>query len=121
MIEVRNIQPKQRKGYAGGQRTDTTTVYNADIEPGKSIRLHGIHQKTPFDVTFELGGIAEYDSYNLHYLGKITKITGNTVTIAEKYTGDRTHRLDLYTFSWRNYDFNLEKIDADNLATSQSI
>jgi len=58
--------------------------------------------------SFNIGDTAEYDSYNLSYCGKITKITDKCVTICS-YPGSsmaRTHKLDLYTFSWRNFDFN---------------
>jgi hypothetical protein len=59
-------------------------------------------------VTLRLGDEAEYDSYNLSYTGKITKITEKCVTIVA-YPGSRnakTHRLDLNAFCWRNWDFD---------------
>ena len=120
MIQVKDIQPKARKGsVTGSLPSPSHTVYNADIEPGKSIRLHGMHQNTPFDVSFNVGDIAEYDSYNLHYLGEIQQITQNTVTINQKSTGRGNKRLGLYEFSWRNYDFDLRKHSKHNLEEMQ--
>jgi hypothetical protein len=124
VIELKDIQPKARRGVTGvgTRQLFSHTVYNADIEPGRSIRLHGIHQKKPFDVTFKLGDIAEYDSYNLHYTGKIVQIAANTVTIERGSTGERANkRLSLYEFCWRNYDFNETEVAAKNMDTMQYI
>ena len=67
--------------------------------------------------SFEVGDIAEYDSYNLRYTGIITKITEKCVTIVA-YKGHRgmekAHRLDMYTFCWRNYKFNAAETAAYN-------
>jgi hypothetical protein len=123
MIQVRNITAKAlvRQGQTITPRVDATTIYNADIEPGKSIRLFGTKYGKAFDTTFNIGDVASYDSYNLIYLGLITKITANTVTICERDRDSRAHRLGLYEFCWRNYDFNLERISADNHITMQHI
>jgi hypothetical protein len=123
VIELKDIQPKARRGVTGvgTGHPFSHTVYNADIEPGESIRLHGIHQKKPFDVTFKVGDIAEYDSYNLHYTGQIVKITQNTITINASRTGDRNKRLTMYEFCWRNYDFNEAEVAAKNMDTMQYI
>ena len=63
-------------------------------------------------------------SYNLHYLGEITKITDKAVTIVA-YKGNKgmeqTHRLNLNEFCWRNWDFNFERIQAENFDTMQYI
>lgn len=68
--------------------------------------------------SFRIGDFAEYDSYNLSYIGKITKITDKTVTIAEQYQPTKIHRLSLETFCWRNFKFNLEKTREENSRTS---
>ena len=74
--------------------------------------------------TFDIGDTAEYDSYNLQYLGTITKITEKCVTIVA-YKGDpnmeKTHRLDLNEFCWRNHDFNLTEITRRNHDTMMYI
>jgi hypothetical protein len=116
MIEYRNIMAKGKTS-----QPFNGTVYNADIVLGKSIRLFGTHQHTPFDVSFELGGTAEYDSYNLSYSGPIVKISANTITIDQKSTGRGNKRLSLYEFCWRNYDYDAAKIAAKNNDTMQYI
>jgi hypothetical protein len=65
-----------------------------------------------------VGELAEYDSYNLSYTGKITKITEKCVTIVSYGT---THRLDLSSFCWRNWDFNAAETAARNAETSMYI
>ena len=59
--------------------------------------------------SFVVGDEAEYDSYNLKYTGTITGFTEKCVTIVA-YKGhpgmEKTHRLDLNTFCWRNWDFD---------------
>ena len=113
----------------------TTTVttpwnkqeYNVEIEPRQSIRIYGETNRsvsyTPkqFDLTFEIGDTAEYDSYNMRYTGKILAIGAKTVTIDAHGTGEHTRRLTLAQFASRNWDFDLEKIQAENLATSYTI
>ena len=65
----------------------------------------------------EIGDKAEYDSYNLSYIGEVVKITNKCVTIVA-YKGhsgmERVHRLDLNTFCYRNWDFNLNEATARN-------
>lgn len=120
------------KTIAVGRPTFESQVYNVDIEPRQSIRLYGayqnhcdyiknadgthtrIEQPKPFDITFKIGDVAEYDSYNLKYLGKIVSIGEKTVTIDAHGTGERMKRLDLWHFAWRNWDFDLETIRAHN-------
>ncbi len=69
---------------------------------------------------FKIGDNAEYDSYNLSYYGKIVSITEKTVTIQDRHF-DRKYRLKLDTFAWRNYNFNLDKVMADNADTMMYI
>lgn len=94
------------------------TFYNADIEPGKSIRLYGDDcgtrsVPTPFDKTFKIGDWAEYASYNLTYIGQIVAIGEKTVTIRHEH-GEAKSRLSLDRFAWRNWDFDLDKIRERN-------
>jgi hypothetical protein len=66
--------------------------------------------------TFSVGDTAEYDSYNLSYTGKISKISEKAVTIVA-YPGTRNekvHRLDLNTFCWRNHKFTVEAAQKAN-------
>ena len=116
MITVENITRKIRKN---SRITDTvsssSTIYCADIEPNIKIRLYGVNQDRIFDLTFRIYDMAEYGAYNLVYYGPIVQITTNTVTIEERFSSNkRRHRLDLYTFAWRNYNFDLQKVQKNN-------
>lgn len=59
----------------------------------------------PTEQTYRVGDRAEFDSYNLFYLGTIVSITEKTVTIdTERSYESKTRRLSIYDFCWRNYD-----------------
>ena len=118
-MQIVPIVSKGRK-FRGHQYPDTPTEVIAHIERNKSIRLVGRYSNRDVDITFNIGDTAEYDSYTLHYLGTITKITENGVTIAPQY-GGQTKRLNLNTFMWRNHDFDLARITARNQETSMYI
>lgn len=109
--------------------------HHAEIVPGESITLMGerdvcfhaantndekryITTKAEYRITFRIGDLAEYDSYNLVYLGRIVSITEKGVTIEAH---GRRHRLDVYGFSNKNCDFDLESIQRRNHATSMAI
>lgn len=96
------------------------TVFSVNIERNKSIEIYHEGKKTQ---TFKIGDTAEYDSYNLVYLGTITKITDKTVQVTE-YPGSRNekrHNLNLYEFCYKNYDFDLDRINKQNMETSYYI
>ena len=83
------------------KRSPSTVVEGAfaDITPGVSIRLYGEHKGYRkdgglYDLTFKIGDVAEYDSYNLNYLGTIEKITAKTVTIRPRH-GEKVRRLQI--------------------------
>lgn len=100
--------------------------HKADIEPTKYIRIYGqewnhINAPVDFDRTFKIGDEAEYDSYNLKYTGKIVAIGEKTITIDASDTGKKTVRLDIYEFSWRNWDFNSAKIFRQNSETMMTL
>src|SRR5512140_1810078 len=105
---------------------ETTTTdgmgqtYNVEIEPRKSIRLHGVHtnhvKPYPYDKTFRIGDQAEYDSYNLSYVGTIVAIGEKTVTIEHGAGQKQRSRLSLRECARRNYDFDLDRIRAENQA-----
>lgn len=120
-IEVKNLVPKLRKWHKtnGTLPTNSQGVYNADVLPGHSIRIHGTmtnHCKGPqeFDMIFEVGQKAVYDSFNLKYVGTIVAIGAKTVTIKHYDHCSGVTMLDLYTFCDRNYNFNLARIEAEN-------
>lgn len=113
MTTTKNIQPKRG--------IEDREIYNADIKKNESIRIYGTyknHVKGPqeFDKTFKIGDRAEYDSWNLKYTGEIVAIGEKTVTI-DTYPGSNNSerkRLDLHTFSWRNWNYNSGKIAEHN-------
>lgn len=85
----------------------------ADIVPGKSIRLYGteanrVNGPQTYDITFKLGDGAVYGGYNFRYTGKITAIGPKTVTITD--CSKRVHRLDLYSFSFWNWNYDADRI-----------
>lgn len=55
---------------------------------------------------------------NLSYTGAIKAITDKAVTIT-KY--GQNHRLNIYEFCWRNWDFNAAETAARNAETSMYI
>lgn len=92
------------------------TEYQCEIQQHTSI---SILKEGVLVNTFMLGDMAEYDSYNLSYYGKIVGITKATVVVEK--TGGKTRHLSLYEFCWRNYDFDLEKKAAENSDTMNYI
>jgi uncharacterized Zn finger protein len=111
---------KQEVGDSGWAQELTV-----EVVPGVSIRLKGIDTNkvngpVSFDKTFAIGDTAEYDSYNLSYIGTIVAIGKKTVTIAPRY-GGRKYRLSLTNFTWRNRDFDAAVIAARNLEISYTI
>lgn len=99
------------------------TDYEVEIETGATSNSIKIWKAGVEGRTFKVGDTAEYDSYNLSYLGEITKITQRAVTIVA-YKGslnEKAHRLDLHKFCWRNYKFDLAKTQAENSETSMYI
>lgn len=97
----------------------------ATIEPKKSIRLFGTQYPgtqfaQPYDVSFKIGDVAIYHSYNLSYLGTILAITEKSVTIRPAGCS-RVRRLSIYDFNHYNYMFDLAKVEARNARTSQEL
>lgn len=111
-VEKIQIHTKARKRFGIVYPAQPTNVM-AEIERNKSIRMVGFYNNNQVDITFNMGDMAEYDSYNLSYYGEIVGISTKSVQIKEKH-GGRIHRLDLNTFMWRNHDFDLEKTIAKN-------
>lgn len=93
----------------------------AEIAKGKSIRLFGARKGwednkkvvTLYENKFEVGSEAEYDSFNLSYTGTIVSITDKTVTIQTPH-GEKKRRLKIYTFQWRNWNFDAEETSRKN-------
>lgn len=102
----------------------TYSIHKVLVDAGKSISVQRIpvnsEEPASEPVYFKIGDIAEYDSWNLVYLGEIVSITEKTVTIQPKYE-NKKYRLKLEQFAWRNYDFDLERINKENFETRMYI
>jgi len=96
--------------------------YEAIIVPNKFIVIRRKLESGTYTepVRFNIGDQAEYDSYNLKYLGTITQITNKRITIDPGYSQHKKS-LKLYNFCWRNYNFNLEYIQKENFETMMYI
>lgn len=100
---------------------DWSGTFQVSINPGKAIRITTDRNGRQYDVVFYIGGMAEYDSYNLSYIGKIHQITEKTVTIIPRYKTDEKRRLKLAEFCWRNYNFDLADTEKRNFEESMCI
>jgi hypothetical protein len=89
------------------------------VEQGKNITIL-MHRGEEVNKTFKIGDTAEYDSYNLSYLGQIISITDKTVSIKPRFA-DRVRRLKIGEFVWRNYNFDFEETTKRNIEISYSI
>lgn len=100
--------------YVSGARR-----YKATLVPGKHIIVEFFRDDQFVSMRkFEVGDVAEYDSYNLHYTAPIVSIGKSTVTF-KVYDGKK--RIKAENFAWRNWDFNAAEIARRNADISQSI
>jgi len=75
-----------------------------------------------YERIFKVGDWCEFDSYNLSYLGRITKLTPKTIFVKPRYRGEETIvRMKPYHFQWRNWDFDFDKTEKENHFTSLTI
>lgn len=98
-------------------------IHRCFVTPGERVELHTFDSRTKElkgVIVFNIGDYAEYDSYNLKYCGPIKQITAKGVTIQKKYSETCT-RLPWDRFSWRNWDYDGEKIAQENFETMQYI
>lgn len=70
---------------------------------------------------FEIGDEAEYGSYNLTYTGYIKSITAKNIIISPMFNNNRTVRLKIGEFLWRNHDFDSEAVHRSNAEISMHI
>jgi len=91
------------------------TTYKYTVTPKKSITVQKIRDGKVQDIYhYQVGDIAEYDSYNLHYFGTIESIGAKTVTIQPRYS-NKKRRLKFETFAWRNGNQSIdEKFDRNS-------
>lgn len=115
-ITVRNIKRRDSTMFGKVHTGETMIGHHAVITPGESIRLHGIETNrvngpVAYDKTYRIGDVAEYDSYNLSYFGRIVAIGAKSVTIEAH--GSKS-RLDIAQFSWRNRLFDVKEESRKN-------
>lgn len=119
MINVMTKARKQQGIVYPAAPTDYSIEFTGEAKAGyDSITIHRVMRDGSVKVSekFCVGSAAEYDSYNLSYIGVITKITNKNVTLV-KYQNTpnaRTYRLDINEFCWRNIDFNEATVRANN-------
>lgn len=130
MTNLIRVMTKART-FRGVTITPSTTRYQVECTGVSKGGYNGItiyvderDGTTNRGASFVVGDTAEYDSYNLSYTGEIVKITDKCVTIVA-YKGHRgmekTHRLDLDTFCWRNHNFDAVETARQNAETSMYI
>ena len=135
-----NIQSRNYKRQGTTYPGEVRDGHHVEVKPGEYVRVYGVrknrchyltvyntdgskkfvvtHYDEPYDLIFHLGDDAEYDSYNLKYTGPIVAIGAKTITI-KGMSGRK--RLALHEFSWRNEDYDAEKIASDNATTMMTI
>lgn len=115
------VMTKARK-HLGVAYPAQASEYAVIIEKDKSIAIFREKNGTvEVCAKFVIGDKAEYDSYNLSYLGEIDKISANTVTIVKKRgVSNKVHRLNMHEFCYRNYNFDLARIAKENHEASMN-
>lgn len=95
---------------------DIEKGYQAEVIPGASVRIFGVDHNgfkpRSFDLTFKVGDVAVYDSFNFAFTGSITKIGPKTVTIKGTTA---TRQLDLCSFMQKNWNYCAERITKERL------
>ncbi len=117
------VTTKSTKRY-GTVQPSVATDYLVDIGKGnKSIQVFRDTTGVLLEGTkFQIGDAAEYDSYNLSYLGVIDSITEKSVTIVKtRGIGAIKHRLSMHEFCWRNFKFNADETRARNSAEMMNL
>jgi hypothetical protein len=74
-----------------------------------------------FSRTFHVGDAAEYDSFNLSYMGRILNVTAKTVVVENTHYENKTCRMKLWAFVWRNWDLDVADTLRRNAETSMSL
>lgn len=99
--------------------------YVAYVTPGVKVEIH-THNPAGYLVNvkvFEVGDIAEYDSYNLSYTAPIKAITAKNVIfdMGDRCYKGKTKRLTFDAFAWRNHDFDVHETAIKNSEVMQYI
>lgn len=119
--KTRFVKVTRRAGRLYGKPYPEEVVPNhyAAVTPGRQIVLFGLRKVYEQGAVggvlrgyvrrFAVGDTAEYDSYNLVYLGTITSITEKRVTIDKGRGYSRKAVLDIATFDSKNHDLDVEE------------
>lgn len=100
--------------------TNPDVVYMVTLDPGKAVTVERKDSGTTVAMrTFELGDVAEYDSFNLHYTAPIKSISAKTITFDLRH--GKTKRLKPQEFAWRNWNFDAEQVRIENSETMNYI
>ena len=86
--------------------TDFDCNYHCYITPGNKAEIYALNETGRIIGVniFNIGDIAEYSSFNLHYYhGPIKQITNKGVTIHKGSHEDSCKRLNWTSFCWRNW------------------
>ena len=112
------VMTKARKHYPA-----TATEYETAVVPGMFIGVRSKNRDGSYTEPklFKVGDVVEYDSYNLSYMGTITKITAKTVTVDKGLSYSKNKRMDLHSFAFRNYDFDALEMAKKNSETMMYI
>jgi hypothetical protein len=122
LIQVHPVMTKARKRFGTDYPAQPTT-HNADVVKNETIRIFGNYCSKDYDKTFKVGDIAEYDSYNLSYMGTIVSISDKGVGILPQHgcRGGKVQRLGLDEFCWRNHNLDVAAKTAENHETMMYI
>jgi hypothetical protein len=126
VVRYRNLKNRDWKRQGRTHQGDVRIGHHANVKPGESIELFGVSREriglpAPYRRTFKIGDMAEWDSYNLSYIGRILAIGEKTVTIDTDGLRRGAQRLDICEFSRRNYDFDLEETERRNAETARCL
>jgi hypothetical protein len=113
------------------EEVEANIVLDKGVETGYFVNITGKGSEAKIEIfytdindkqvkrgrTFHIGDTAEWGSHNISYMGRILKITQNTVTISHSRfgSGRGTNKvLKLHQFCWRNKQFDVAATEKSN-------
>lgn len=103
VIRYEELKTRDRVQFGRSYPGKVEPGFKAEIIPGVSVRIFGTDYKGAFDLTFKIGDVAVYDSFNMVYTAKIESIGPKTIKVGGR-------RLDICTFAQRNHDYDADRI-----------
>lgn len=112
----RNLKGRDSRRFGNAYAGEVAVGNHAHVVTGESITLWGVQTRRTcglhaYRIAFKVGDRAVYDSWNLVFTGTIVAIGAKTVTIEN---WGKRHRLSIFEFSRRNWNFDAEEIDRRN-------